>query len=62
MSAAPVPLWADPLDGYCEQCGVNYVYGPGICSMCQADEDFANCRHCHGTSCTGACGDEDERD
>lgn len=58
-SAASAPLWADPLDLWCEQCGVNHVYGGGLCSMCQAEEDFYNCTYCGGTSCTGECDDED---
>lgn len=45
---------------WCEQCGVNHVYGGGLCSMCQAEEDFYNCTYCGGTSCTGECDDEED--
>jgi hypothetical protein len=50
----------DPLDGWCDHCGVNPVYGPGLCSMCQADEDFLTCEFCQGVSCTGTCEDEED--
>lgn len=46
-------------EDWCSFCGVNPVYSPGLCSSCQADEDFLNCPYCHGTSCTQAC-EEDE--
>jgi hypothetical protein len=59
VGCAMSALWADPLDGFCEQCGVNHVYGGGLCSLCQDEEDFLNCPYCHGTSCTGACDDEE---
>lgn len=48
------------LDGpWCSECGVNPVFAYGVmCSSCQADEDFANCPFCHGTSCTQECEDD----
>jgi hypothetical protein len=47
------------LDDWCSFCGVNPTLGGGLCSMCQDDDDFANCEFCHGTSCTQECKDDD---
>jgi len=47
------------MSDWCSFCGVNpVVVTGGLCSMCQADEDFNNCEFCHGTNCTQECEDD----
>lgn len=59
MTAAS--LLAQGFEDWCSFCGVNPVMGPGLCSSCQADENFANCPFCKGVSCTQECEDDEWR-